>query len=541
MADSVRIGILGDFNPEFRSHHATNDALQHAASKLNLKVESEWLPTPSLAEAGAQKRLESFDGLWASPGSPYKSMEGMLNGIEFARRRDWPFLHLVSYIFTLLTVAGWADRFYTSEKFLRTELYLTLYCGMFLYILYECRRQASDAAKAVAVLLFTAPIAYYLASLAILVPHDAAMMIWLVALMLTGGVATVRFGPRAGFLTWIAVALPLVIWCDTPSAQTLQQNGLITLAAVYLIALLAQLEGTVLRDEPRELEAADVAWMHLNPLAMYAGAYLLISPGSYVNAGYVAAAFAAWHAIFAAWLWRVRPQVAMHYLAVGFTLSAVAIGLIFQGTAITAGWAVEGAVVIALGARQRLPWMRAAGGILFAVAVVQTIQLLLTPAPASQAVLLNPRAACAALVIALCYALAWHDWSDPDISDREVSMGAALLTAQAVTLILLTSEINAYWAIRNGHLERELSLSITWGVYATALVVIGLARQYAPLRYFAIAVLAVTIAKVFFVDMAELDRIYRVGSVIVLGVLLLVTSYLYSRARKVIDEQQAAE
>jgi len=92
VADTVRIGILGDFNPEFRSHHATNDALQHAAAKLKLTVESEWLPTPALVDAGAQKVLESFDGLWASPGSPYKSMEGMLKGIEFARRRDWPFL-----------------------------------------------------------------------------------------------------------------------------------------------------------------------------------------------------------------------------------------------------------------------------------------------------------------------------------------------------------------------------------------------------------------------------------------------------------------
>jgi len=36
--------------------------------------------------------LERFDGLWASPGSPYESAEGMLKGIEFARRRDWPFL-----------------------------------------------------------------------------------------------------------------------------------------------------------------------------------------------------------------------------------------------------------------------------------------------------------------------------------------------------------------------------------------------------------------------------------------------------------------
>ena len=92
MADTVRIGILGDFTPEFRSHHATNDSLQHAAAKLKLKVESEWLPTPSLLEATAPKMLESFDGLWASPGSPYKSMDGMLKGIEFARRRDWPFL-----------------------------------------------------------------------------------------------------------------------------------------------------------------------------------------------------------------------------------------------------------------------------------------------------------------------------------------------------------------------------------------------------------------------------------------------------------------
>jgi CTP synthase (UTP-ammonia lyase) len=92
VGDAVRIGILGDFNPEFRSHHATNDSLQHAARKLQYAVESEWVPTPSLAAPGAEKILESFDGLWASPGTPYKSFDGMLRGIEFARRRDWPFL-----------------------------------------------------------------------------------------------------------------------------------------------------------------------------------------------------------------------------------------------------------------------------------------------------------------------------------------------------------------------------------------------------------------------------------------------------------------
>ncbi|MGA2857489.1 MAG: hypothetical protein ABSE40_11500 [Candidatus Sulfotelmatobacter sp.] len=92
VSDAVRIGILGDFNAEFRSHHATNDSLQHAARKLGTKVESEWIPTPSLSDPGGEEKLAAFDGLWASPGSPYKSFAGMLKGIEFARRRDWPFL-----------------------------------------------------------------------------------------------------------------------------------------------------------------------------------------------------------------------------------------------------------------------------------------------------------------------------------------------------------------------------------------------------------------------------------------------------------------
>lgn len=106
MTSAVRIGILGDFNPEFPSHHATNHALQHAAVQLNLKIDSDWLPTPSLLVAGAEKMLESFDGLWASPGSPYQSFDGMLKGIEFARRRDWPFFATCGgFQYTLLECA----------------------------------------------------------------------------------------------------------------------------------------------------------------------------------------------------------------------------------------------------------------------------------------------------------------------------------------------------------------------------------------------------------------------------------------------------
>jgi uncharacterized membrane protein len=331
----------------------------------------------------------------------------------------------------------------------------------------------------------------------------------------------------------------LLIWCTTGVAQGMRREGLIAIAAIYIVALLAELEGVVWRDEPRLLAGTDIAWVHLNPLVMYGGAYLLLYPLSIDTTGDLAAAFAAWNAVLAAVLWTRRTELAVHFVAVAFTLVAVAIGLLFNGTAVTAGWAVEGALVIILAIHQRLPWLRAAGILLFGVAVMQTLSLLAGPAPASHVVLLNPRAACAALVVGLCYLVAWFDWRDSQIPSRAVGMGAAILTAQLVTLAALSSEINAYWAVQNGHLQRELMLSITWGMYGTALVVIGLARGYAPIRYFAIGVLALTIAKVFFVDMAELDRIYRVGSVVALGVLLLITSYLYTRSRKGIDDRNS--
>ncbi|PYV55494.1 MAG: glutamine amidotransferase [Acidobacteria bacterium] len=92
MADSVRIGILGDFDPKAPNLPAVGKSLDHAAQQLGCTVESEWLPTPSLTSADSEKRLEAFDGIWAAPGSPYKSFDGMLKGIEIARRRDWPFI-----------------------------------------------------------------------------------------------------------------------------------------------------------------------------------------------------------------------------------------------------------------------------------------------------------------------------------------------------------------------------------------------------------------------------------------------------------------
>lgn len=87
----LRLGIIGDFNPEYHTHVAINAAIAHASAEFGERLQSEWVPTPSIAAWGPDRVLAGFDALWASPASPYASAEGMLLGIQFARSNGVPF------------------------------------------------------------------------------------------------------------------------------------------------------------------------------------------------------------------------------------------------------------------------------------------------------------------------------------------------------------------------------------------------------------------------------------------------------------------
>ncbi len=85
----IRIGIIGDYDGR-PSHFATEEALKHAAKKLEIDMEYEWLPTV-MFDSG-EHELQYYDGLWCAPGSPYKSMNGAINAIKFARESKCPFI-----------------------------------------------------------------------------------------------------------------------------------------------------------------------------------------------------------------------------------------------------------------------------------------------------------------------------------------------------------------------------------------------------------------------------------------------------------------
>jgi uncharacterized membrane protein len=481
--------------------------------------------TPFLlpSDADAQVALFTFDGVLIA-GTMY-----------LAHRRIWPLLNVVSYLLTTLTVFAWAAANYQPSTYLVTEAYLTLFCGMFLYILLQLRRSNAPAAQAAQAALWTAPIFYYFASVAVLGPHSIALLVFLGVLASVGAGLAPYGHSLIRVAVWLAVAVPLMAWIDAHPGTAWLVPGVVAVAGIYAVNLLAHLLGMAGEEE---LAEPDIALLHLNPLVLYVGAHWLLGsvyPGATPA---LAAVFALWNGLIAVVLRGPRRQYAWHFAAVGATLLAIAIALQFDGAARTIGWSAEGAAIVWVGLHQRRDWFRIGGLFVFVVAVLQLLVLLPLQPGLGYTVVLNWRTACGALVIALTYLLAWlHRSQEP--GRGALSAAPFVIAGNVLTLLLLTTEIIAYWHIRElvapesaGWLARELMLSITYALYATALIVVGLYRRYAPVRYLAMVVFGLTTVKVFLFDLAELEQIYRVSSIIGLGVLLLLTSYLYNRKGK---------
>ncbi len=92
MGKSITIGIIGDFDKNKLSHIATNQPIEHAAKDLALDVKIDWLPTPSFRKKTIKNTINQYNGLFASPGSPYRNMEGAIKGIRLAREMNIPFI-----------------------------------------------------------------------------------------------------------------------------------------------------------------------------------------------------------------------------------------------------------------------------------------------------------------------------------------------------------------------------------------------------------------------------------------------------------------
>ncbi|MGE7956362.1 CTP synthase C-terminal region-related (seleno)protein [Pseudomonas sp. NPDC089530] len=108
---TLQIALVGDYDPQVTAHQAIPRALELAAAETGLKVRYHWLATDSLS---SDAPLQNVDGIWCVPASPYRSTDGALRAIRFARERQRPFLGTCGgFQHALLeyarNVLGWTD------------------------------------------------------------------------------------------------------------------------------------------------------------------------------------------------------------------------------------------------------------------------------------------------------------------------------------------------------------------------------------------------------------------------------------------------
>lgn len=125
--------------------------------------------------------------------------------------------------------------------------------------------------------------------------------------------------------------------------------------------------------------------------------------------------------------------------------------------------------------------------------------------------------------------------SQPGVKSPARAVLGSLGTVLA--FLLLNIEIADYFSAPgstltfqfSGNFARDMSYSIAWGLFALGLLIFGIARRIPFARYAAMALLCVTLIKLFFHDLAQLGQLYRIGAFVGVAVIAMLASFAYQK------------
>lgn len=248
-----------------------------------------------------------------------------------------------------------------------------------------------------------------------------------------------------------------------------------------------------------------------------------------------ALALAAYHALVGGEVLRREDDLLLRYVHLGLALTflTIAIPIQLRAAYLTLAWAAESVALIWTGLRMTEQRVRAYGAALLGVTAVKALFWDLAPYPPPVRLLLNPRMLSGLTVVAALYVSAALLWRAREgLDSRERHLPAAFAVAANVFTLLFAS-----WDLwdhvgRAGPMTgsaQQLALSIFWSVYALAAMLVGIWRRHRPVRLFALGLLYLSIAKVFLLDLSFLQQLYRIISLLGLGVVLLLVSLIYLR------------
>jgi uncharacterized membrane protein len=217
-------------------------------------------------------------------------------------------------------------------------------------------------------------------------------------------------------------------------------------------------------------------------------------------------------------------------------------------------WIVYGAVALIIGIRRNLKWLRAAALSLLALATLKVLlsDLLYYAAP-WHTLVFNQTFAVFALLVAALAAGVWFYSHTAHISEQERAaiVPALIVAANLLAVLALSAEGYGHYAmqiadaqktgadLRDLRLAQQLGLTVVWTVYGGALLTLGLVRRRPLLRMMALLLLAMTIVKVYVLDIWSLSKLYRIIALILLGAVLLLVSFLYQPLRRRLAEAES--
>ena len=114
------------------------------------------------------------------------------------------------------------------------------------------------------------------------------------------------------------------------------------------------------------------------------------------------------------------------------------------------------------------------------------------------------------------------------------------IAALALLFTFLTLEVNSFLYHYQPGL-RVGGVSILWSLFAIGLLLPGIWKDIAAMRYVALALFAVVSVKVLIFDLEHLDPIYQIIAFFVLGVLILSGAFIYLKYRHVFTKQLDAQ
>ncbi len=272
----------------------------------------------------------------------------------------------------------------------------------------------------------------------------------------------------------------------------------------------------------------------VNTGAYFAGTYVLLDHQYHGSMGTFTLALAVCHALLAKAVWTRDRRVGELAAAIAMVLLTLAIPIQFTGFRITMLWSLEAAALTWVGAHFHQSRLQAGALLVFGLVFIRllTVDAEMYSLQQSYATLANQRF----LAFAVAAASLWIASRFAQIREfQTVTYGAGHL----VLLWALGMEIIG-WARRTSDPQdisnvESTGISILMAVYASALIVAGVALRSALNRILGLGLFALVIVKLYLLDVWSLSRGFRITAFLALGGLLLLVSYLYSRFKPALE------